>query len=244
MKIRTTLTLVTVSCVVLVALLWIDKTLFPLFTGSKRIATSQEIFEGVRTLKNLHTLRYIRKVVFPYDYLDPELDFDVILATLRRGKGTVNSLLSPRERDYLEARELAERIGLKFTGRKREFVVVTAQIGVGIDLEKVKIFPGSENSIQVIHPPPRIVDLTIEDPNPATYSYPDIPLSPFNWKLVAGLVERKLREHPLDASILAASRAQVSRVLTSLFQQAGFLDIEIKEAPSTEDALHPVDRKP
>jgi len=237
MKIRTTLVILAVSCVVLAALLWVDRTLFPLFTGTKRIATSQEIFEGLRTLKSLHTLRYIQKVVFPYDYLDPELDFDVILTTLRRGKGSVNSLLSPRERDYLEARELTERIGLKFTGRRREFVVVTAQIGVGIDLEKLKIFPSSERTIQVHLPPPRIVDLTIEDPNPSTYPYPDIPLSPYHWKLVADLVERKLRERPLDASILSAARTQVSRFLTSLLKQAGFLDIEIKEDPPTEDTL-------
>jgi len=237
MKIRTTLVILAVSCVVLSALLWVDRTLISLFTNSKRIATSQEIFEGLRTLKSLHTLRYIQKVVFPYDYLDPELDFDVILTTLRRGKGSVNSLLSPRERDYLEARELAERIGLKFTGRRREFVVITAQIGVGISLEKLKILPRSEGSIQVLLPPPRIVDLTIEDPNPSTYPYPDIPLSPYHWKLVADLVERKLRERPLEASVLATARVQVTRFLTSLLQQAGFRDIEIKEDSQAEDAL-------
>ncbi len=153
----------------------------------------------------------------------------------------MNSLLSPREQDYLEARELAERIGIKFTGRKREFVVVTALITVGIDLGTVKILPrseisaqGSGKSIQVIVPPPGIVDLTIEDPNPATYPYPDIPLSPSHWKLVAGLVDRKLRERPLDPSILTAARTQTHKLLTSLFQQAGFTDIELKEESPAE----------
>ncbi len=230
MKIRTVIIVFAVSCAILVALLVVERNLFPVFSSTKRTTASQAIWEQMRTLKSLQTVRYIQKVVFPYDYLDPELDFDVILTTLRRGKGSVNTLLSPRERDYLEARDLAERIGLKFTGRKREFVVVTAQILVGIDLENLKILPRSEKSILAILPPPRIADLAIEDPNPATYPYPDIPLSPSHWKLVAGLVERKLRERPLESSILASARTQASRFLTTFFQQAGFTEIEIKGA--------------
>lgn len=240
MKIRTTLVVLVVSSALLTALIVIDRNLFPLFTSTKRTSISQAIWERVRTLKSLQTVRYVQKVVFPYDFLDPGLDFDVILTILRRGKGTVNSLLSSKERDYLEARELAERIGLKFTGRKREFVVVTAQIVVGTNLESLKIFPGTKESILVLFPPPRIVDLSIEDPNPATYPYPDIPLSPSHWKLVAGFVERKLREHPLDPSILDVSRAQMSRFLTTLFLQAGFTEIEIREDSSAQyESLKP-----
>ncbi|MCX7788489.1 MAG: hypothetical protein N2442_12430 [Spirochaetes bacterium] len=228
MKIRTTLFVLSAAIGIWMVLLVVDQSLFPLFTSTKRTLASQAIWERVQALKSLQTVRYIQKVVFPYDYLDPELNFDVILTTLRRGKGSVNTLLSPRERDYLEARELAERVGLKFTGRRREFVVVTAQILVGFDLGTIKILPRSDTSILAILPPPKIVELAIEDPTPSTYPYPDVPLSPAHWKLVAGLVERKLRERPLDPSILASARAQIYRFLTSLFQPSGFTEIVVE----------------
>ncbi|GAB4364961.1 MAG: hypothetical protein Kow009_01720 [Spirochaetales bacterium] len=229
MKIRTSLAILAISCAGFLGWFWLDESLFSLLTSTRRTATSQAIWERLQTLGTLQVVRSIQKVVFPYDYLDPDLDFEIILSTLRRGTGTVNSLLGPRERDYLEARDLAERIGLRISGRRREFVVVTALVGIGVDLRALKIHRPTEQTIQVILPPPGIVDLTIEDPTPSTYPYPDIPLAPSSWKLVAELVERKIREHPLDPSIRSVARDRIHRFLTTLFEQAGFSGIEIEE---------------
>jgi hypothetical protein len=78
--------------------------------------SSQILFERIQALQELHTVRYIYKTVFPFDYMDPQISFSGILSTLRRGKGSVNTLLSPKEREYLEARELADAVGLRITG--------------------------------------------------------------------------------------------------------------------------------
>ncbi|MBP7494288.1 MAG: DUF4230 domain-containing protein [Spirochaetales bacterium] len=199
-------------------------------------ASSQILFERIQALQELHTVRYIYKTVFPFDYMDPQISFSGILSTLRGGKGSVNSLLSPKERDYLEAREQADAVGLRITGNRREFVVVTAQITAGIDLKSLKIepLPGSTDSagFRIIVPPPRITDVVIEDPTPENYPYPDIALTPERWKRIAAFTAVKVQERAKEGELLKSAWDQTVAFLSIFMRQAGITEIEFQEGSS------------
>ncbi|MFQ3621320.1 MAG: DUF4230 domain-containing protein [Spirochaetales bacterium] len=233
MKIKTYLTLGAVCIIGLVFLFFLRPSL-SLLSSTRRTVASQSLWERVRALPSLHTLRYIRKVVFPYDYLDPSLNFATILTLLRHGKGSVNTLLSPKEKNYLEARELSDKIGLRISGSRREFVVVTTRISVGIDLKELELEPVSDSTLKVFLPPPRITELVIEDAFPANYPYPDASITPLHWKWVAEFVLEKIREEPLEASIIRSAKDQAIHFLASFFRQAGFLHVEFSPVLSKE----------
>jgi len=219
--------------------------------GEERTAASDVLLREIRDLYSLTTVEYVHKTVFPHDYLGASLNFDSILRKLRAGRGKVNEILDPQEKDYLEACNLASAVGLDTGKDACKFVVVTAVIRGGFDLEGTALdpradlspeqrsrrFPVSDvrdpstgkrtgRSIRIELPRPVITDVVIEDPKPETYTYPDVELKPEHWKLLAAFVESRVRKSAEREGILKAADENCREFLKGLLSQAGFTHVE------------------
>lgn len=223
----------------------LDKPFFTLtalgIVKEEKIRASDPLLTEIRELGALHTVEYVHKTVFPFDFLDEGINFDSILRTLRTGKGTVRSLLSPAEQEYLETRNLAAKLGLSTAKGSSDFVVITVIVRGGIDLSGTTLEvrevrdPSSGRvsgkAARLLLSGPEILDLVIEDPRPENYPYPDIKLNPAAWRELAMFVEDRVREKILTGGMLRTALENGKNFLSTLLRQSGFSEIEISQAP-------------
>lgn len=198
----------------------------------EKILSSELLLEEIREMGMLYTLEYVHKTVFPYDFLDPGLNYESILRTLRSGTGSVRELLSPAEQEYLSTRNLANRLGIRTAGGAADFVVATVIVRAGIDLSSVRMEireEGRAKSVTATLPRADIIDLIIEDPHSGNYPYPDIKLNPAAWREIAKYIEERIRQKIISEGILETARESGIQFLRSFFLQSGFSGIEIIE---------------
>jgi hypothetical protein len=248
MKIRTFFTwifpaiLILMVAVLLLLSRLLDRPLFGLpdlgiFRQTKTVS-SELLLEEIRDLQALHTVEYIYKSVFPFDFLDPSINFETIIRTLRTGTGSVHSMLSPAEKEYLKTRDLASRLGIRFGRGINDFLVTTVLVRCGIDLAGVEfqITEGGPNSgksggkgIRLFLPGPAILDVIIEDAKPEAYPYPDVKLNPEQWRILAEFIEERIRDKVLTEGVLNTAFLNGKAFLTAILAQGGFTEIEISE---------------
>ena len=219
--------------------------------GEEKTAVSDLLLGEIRDLYGLTTVEYVYKAVFPHDYMNPAMNFDSILQKLRTGTGPIKALLHPMEQDYLDAYNLALRIGLRVGKGAYDFIVVTAIIRGGFDLTGTALDPKAELSLQdrtrrfaigesrdpktgkllgkkirLELPKPIITDVVIEDPQPENYPFPDIKLKPEQWKLLAGFVEERARRTAEAEGLLETTNQNCREFLRALLTQAGFTETD------------------
>ena len=217
----------------------------------EKTAVSDLLLREIRDLYSLTTVEYVHKAVFPQDYLPPDVNFESILRKLRAGTGPIKSLLHPVEQDYLDAYNLALRIGLRVGKGAYDFVVVTAVVRGGFDLGGTALDPRAGLSpqdrerrfavgevrdpktgrktgkkIRVELPKPVITDVIIEDPRPENYPFPDVKLQPEGWKHLAGFVEDRARKAAEAEGILETADRNCRDFLKALLGQGGFTEID------------------
>jgi hypothetical protein len=223
----------------------LDKPLLSLqglgITRRTKTVSSELLLEEIRDLQALHTVEYIHKTVFPFDFLDLSINYDSILRTLRSGTGSVQSMLSPAEREYLKTRDLANKLGIRFGRGINDFVVAAVIVRGGIDLSKAelqiqeyedpKTGEKGGKGIRLSLPAPSILDIIIEDTKPDTYPYPDVKLNPEQWRILAEFIEDRIREKVLAEGILNTAFQNANAFLSAFLTQGGFSEIEIVENP-------------
>ncbi len=174
----------------------------------------------------------MHKTVFPYDFLDPRVSYESIIAALRGGTGSVQSILTPAEQEYLAARNLAVRLGIGIGGSSSEFVVVTVIARAGLDLKDVDLAVREDGkSVTVTLPPPRIIEIILEDSKPRDYPYPDIKIDPAAWREIAEFIEGRIRGRILAEGVLETALANGKEFLRAFFFQSGFRTVEFAEKP-------------
>lgn len=248
MKIRTFLIyILPLSLVLVLAILLglsglLNRPLFSLPTFSffkeERQFSSDFFLEEIRKLDTLHTVEYVHKTVFPFDFLDPSINYPRLIHRLRSETGSTEELLSPAEREYLQARNLAVRLGVDVSDSASEFVVVTVIARAGLDLSELQLeVQDDRRSLLVYLPPPRIVEISLEDTKPEDYPYPDIRLNPADWRDIVAFIEDRIGSRLIEEGILEAAAAGGEDFLRALFSQSGFDSLEFRplRAPGSID---------
>ena len=183
------------------------------------LSSSVATLTQVRTVLSLNTLEVVRKIVFPYDFVPDDIDWNLFL---KIGEKRPLSLL---ETAYLETYQLCGEIGIDLRKKRREFVVLTTIIKAGFDLSN-PVFKAPEEAgealaaqyvqtdssggITVTLPPAVITDLIIEDAGTETYSYPDIKIGPENWKKLTLFVKERI-ESEIDGEEILELAAENGR---------------------------------
>ncbi len=206
----------------------------------------------VHDLYRFHTVEYVYRSVFPYDYMAPHLSLASILRSIRAGSGSIAEMLNEEEQRFLDAYNISLQAGLRTDTAAAEFVVVTVVVRAGFDLADTvfarpdeatpeqlsSVFSVEESlnqaagtSLRIAHmttPPAVITELRVEDVNPETYSYPDVSLSPEGWRSIAQFVREHARSETISDGILRTAEQNGHRLLETLLLQLGYDSVELR----------------
>lgn len=206
----------------------------------------------VHDLYRFHTVEYVYRSVFPYDYMAPHLSIAGILRTLRSGSGSIDSMLSEEEQRYLDAYNLSLQAGLRTDTAAAEFVVVTVIVRAGFELADTvfarpheatpkrlrSVFSVEETYnesegrtfriARMTTPPAVITDVRVEDVNPESYPYPDVSLSPSGWREISQFVREHARSETIGDGVLSTAEQNGHRLLETLLLQLGYDAVELR----------------
>jgi hypothetical protein len=197
---------------------------------NRTTAASVAVLEEVRDLFLFQTVEYIYKTVFPYDFVPADYDWRSLLR-----KVSQETPLSAEETEYLSIYRFCEEIDIRLDSNRYEFVVISAVVRGGFDLqgtvyerpeefENLKEYARvdeEEKTLFLRLPKPVIVDFIIEDPTAADYTYPDIEISPENWKKLTDFVSGEIREQVIAEGILELAKKRGQAFIEKLLIDAG-----------------------
>lgn len=234
------LTLATITLLV-IAFFLVSDTVFDLGFGIIRdtsLSSSVAILTHVRNVLSLNTLEVVRKVVFPYDFVPDNVDWNRFL------KIRLERPLSPLETSLFETYDLCDEIGIDLRKKRRDFVVITAIIKAGFDLsnpvftapelagaslagEYVKT--DSSGGITIMIPPAVITNLIIEDADTGSYPYPDIQIGPENWKKLTQFVRGRIEGETKAEDILELAAENGKKFLSRMFLDSGYSGVSFSK---------------
>lgn len=206
----------------------------------------------VHDLYRIHTVEYIYRSVFPYDYMPPQISLSSILRSIRSGSGHISEILSDEEQLYLDAYNISLDAGLRTDAAAAEFVVVTVVVRAGFDLsdtvyarphlatpeQTAAVFSVEEQAATattpavrtalMVTPPALVTELRVEDVDPQRYPYPDIALDPAGWRRIAEFVRQQALSRTIADGLLLSAEQNSHRLLRELLLQAGYNEVELR----------------
>lgn len=180
---------------------------------------SQSVLLSKRDLDELETLAYVRRTVFPHDYLLPNLTIYSLTARIAESNGAPEEVLSPEEYRHYTAANLATEIGLATRRDQTSYVVVTTEYRWGYRIAEIsRYLTRNEEGVSIGDlPPAQILSITTEDIDPEVYPYGPVPLDPEEWKTVAAFVrETEIPEAERDRLEQRSRENTISFLETSL----------------------------
>ncbi len=208
---------------------------------------AQSLLLEVRDIAQFSTVEYVYRTVFPFDFLPADLRArEESLRRIDRNRFyRPDAVLSGAERRYLQTLELCEEIGLPVNGYR--FIVITARIRAGFDLQglagdrsgvpepadiarSVRIDEESgRRTIRIVLPEPSITEVIVEDADSTRYGYPDLALSPEQWKRLSSFVVEHLRDRVIQEGILETARERGELFIRSFLEKSGFQRVEFPD---------------
>ncbi len=199
---------------------------------------SEAILTKVQDLFMFQTVEYVYKTVFPYDFVSPDYPWRTLL-----DKEALGEPLSEEEQEHLRIFRFCEEIGIKLQSNKYEFVVVTAIVRGGFNLEGT-IYASSDNRYNVEKyiqidretntlylrlPPPVITNFEIEDLDRSRYPYPELAISPDNWKRLTQFTANEIERQVLEDGILELAKQRGKVFIEKLLLDSGLETIVFLE---------------
>ena len=181
------------------------------------------------------TVEYVYKTVFPFDFVPAVYDWRALL-----DKHVLGQELTAKEKEYLSIYRFCEDLGIQLQKNKFDFVVITSVVRGGFNLEgtvyenpeqygggeyrEIQEYVRIEEETQTLYlrlPPPVITHFEIEDPDRATYPYPDFEISPENWKWLTQFTANKIEQQVLEDGILELAKQKGSAFIEKILIDAG-----------------------
>lgn len=217
-----------ICAAILITLFILSFTLFKDFAinpfHTKRIVrTSIERVESLN-ISNYESVGYTYKTLFPYDFLIGEPNWGLILG--KSGKFLTNEDLINRD-FYLKCKE----IGVDLNKHKAFFIIETRAIaGFSIDKfiqEPVLSYDTESRKVTLNTPKPEILSLEVVD-NLKESNYPDVNISPNQWKEIIQLVLPEIETNIIDTGILEKSDRRNRDFLIKIYEGIGWNQVEFK----------------
>ena len=205
------------------------------FFRSQKTAISKYILEIARPVFSLQTLECSMQIAFPYDYMPEKKVYAAVAKKIKTGEE-----LDQNELAVGEFIHLMNNLGFTSNPNDKRFAIISVKARVGYDLNGYYDMPErdfinlAQSMISVDQrgrkiffslPRPKIVEVIIEDPTVENYEYPDISLSPAEWKLVAAFVKRRILEDKADLEIIEEAYSNAKQFLKEVLLAAGWNDV-------------------
>ncbi len=216
----------------------------------KKTSASWSILEEIRSLEELESAVYDMKIVFPFDFIgDDEADWAYLKLQYDRAPDFFLRKADPSWHPggrvpeawrYAEIYNLCRKVGIDPGKPDYRFVVLSAEVRAGMDLEAwmsgfTAAEPGGDvegirivetengsRGLEIVPPPVRVLSFIVRDRNAASEGFPDVPLSPEEWRLLTDTLEPSLREMALKGGLLDAAEKEARSFLTEIFTAAGY----------------------
>jgi hypothetical protein len=199
---------------------------------------SDVILTRARDLFLFQTVEYVYKTVFPFDFVPAVYNWNGLL-----DREALGNELTAEEQEYLTIYRFCEDLGIKLRANKFDFVVITSVIRGGFNVEGTAYEkPGeavsADEYVRVDEetktlflrlPPPVITYFEIEDPDRATYPYPDFEISPENWKRLTRFTSAKIEQQVLDDGILEHAKQKGKAFIEKLLIDSGLRHVVFLE---------------
>ena len=195
------------------------------FVKTEQTVSSEAILKQVRDISRLNTIEFIYKTVFPYDLISENTDFNALVDRYRKGEK-----LSFTEIETLSVYGLAEQAGINLLKNDNSFAVVTVRLKAGYDFsdslqEDTVLIDEPNRSITIQLPPVQITEVIIEDADSSIYDYPDLEVSPEQWKTLTSILSRKIKTKAEERGILEAAGVRGRTYIEQLLLSAGFQQV-------------------
>lgn len=186
-------------------------------------SSRETLLKEVRGLYRLNTVELVHKVVFPYDFVPPDVDWWQITRPSDIGK------TSPEEKELREFYYFCESIGIHLGSRSPDFAVVTLIAKAGFNLEGFPLeenFLWNESRLVIRLPEPEITEIIVQDPAANRYPYPGLKISPGNWKRLTEYITTRTGSLSDEKQLIERSRQRGEEFIRRLAEPRGFSNIE------------------
>ncbi len=179
---------------------------------------SQSTLTAIRDISRLETVAYVRRTVFPHDYLLPDLQLADLVRIVSLGGGNPAEALSPREYLHYRAANLASRLGLATRRDQNGYVVITAVYRFGYETGPLTDYlelADRENLFSDL-PPGELLSIDIEDLRREDYPYGPVTLDADGWKRVSAFIVEEELPVSVREDLALQSRDQALLILRRL----------------------------
>lgn len=223
------------------------------FFAPVRTSTSWSILEEIREMEELETAAYDMKVVFPFDFtrgeevdwaaLKIEYDWSPARFLAKADPAAHPGGILPPLWKHAELYALCRSTGIDPGRPDRRFLVMSVSVHAGIDLESwlagfeagepedevrgisVEIGEDGYRTLSLMDPPVEVTSFIIEDRDAAAEGFPDVPVSPQEWRNLVVRLEPALREMALGGGLPERAQEEGRAFLTEIFKAAGYDDV-------------------
>ncbi|MDA3950493.1 MAG: hypothetical protein PF508_14920 [Spirochaeta sp.] len=205
------ITVLVLTVAVMAGAVFVFRTELATFFFSRTVRSgSQGTLVELRDLAELETLAYVRRTVFPHDYLSAETDMTRIVQRLSTDGGPPEEVLSATELQHYRAANLASDIGLATRREQSGYVVITVVYRFGYDIAELTdrlnaylaTTPGTEIADAV--PEAVVLSVDVEDLHRETYPYGTVSLDAEGVRRVATFVA----DQDIPADVLSELKAE------------------------------------
>lgn len=219
------------------------------FFRKSEVTATWAVLEEVRDLRQLETAAYTLKAIFPFDFVEKSTDWRYLRLHYERDPAAFRSKADPAwhiggklpERwRGAEIYALCREVGIDPGLPDFRFIVVAATVRAGLDLDPwferaeggnpkepapgIGITESEEGGRILTLPDPdvRVTAFVIEDRDAAAEGYPDVPISPEDWRRVAETLGPAIHAMAMEKGLLVEAADRGRSFLTDIFTGAGF----------------------
>ena len=207
------------------------------------------VLKEIRDIYSLNTAEFTLKVIFPYDFIEPGIDWQELKYYYDTDKekfrekshpGYYPDNRLPVTWEYSHFYAQCRGAGYELAKTRQDFFIITATVKAGYDLENYpnltenKLDKPLEDYIRITQektgekilyikkPDTIITEFIIEDNNLNALGYPDVALSPEQWRVLIHYLSPKIKSMVIFKGILKEADANGCQLLTQILVGSGF----------------------
>ena len=221
-----------------------------LFGGRTRSA-AWSVLEDIRDVQTLETASYVFKTAFPYDFTGgDEVDWVFLKSQYDRAPDMFELKTRPSWHPDGVLPEAWKHAALYARCREAGmdpgrpdglFVVVEVEMTAGANLETWRNMLLEQDGQQAVQtrehadgrlllllpaPPVSISSFSVKDRDTVSEGFPDVPLSPQEWRLLVEDLEPSLRQMARESELLEQADAGARKLLREILTASGYDDVE------------------
>lgn len=220
----------------------------------QKTSASWSILEEIRSINKLETAAYDMKVVFPYDFIgDEEVNWSYLKYQYDREPDLFLSKTDPvwhpggrlpDDWQYAEIYSLCRQVGLDPGRPDYRFVVISVSVRAGVDLDlwidsfstqqptdevggiEILIDENGVRTLRIKEAPVAVTSFIIEDRDSSADGFPDVPLTPGEWRQLVDGLGPKLHEMAMAGGLMESAEDGSRSFLSGIFTAAGYDHVE------------------